>query len=217
MTPDGLHRTCTWQEVVAHSHDILLHYCIQLGMLPADSCLHGLLVTSSIVPDHSWLLHAPWLRCSLLQTPFDSFFKFQKRMALDILIAGKYRLGRKLGGGSFGEIFLGTNLQTGEEVGIKMVSAVVRVNRKVQTRDDEGYGRVAGCHFRRIWSCYAHCARKPAPQCLHQLPDLTPLLPVLHSESVKPVILSCYTNQNCTRFYREEVRYACKPCRRCSS
>jgi hypothetical protein len=28
-------------------------------------------------------------------------------MALDILIAGKYRLGRKLGGGSFGEIFLG--------------------------------------------------------------------------------------------------------------
>ena len=42
-------------------------------------------------------------------------------MSLDILIAGKYRLGRKLGGGSFGEIFLGTNLQTGEEVGIKLV------------------------------------------------------------------------------------------------
>jgi casein kinase 1 len=42
--------------------------------------------------------------------------------SLDILIAGKYRLGRKLGGGSFGEIFLGTNLQTGEEVGIKLVS-----------------------------------------------------------------------------------------------
>lgn len=43
-------------------------------------------------------------------------------MSLDILIAGKYRLGRKLGGGSFGEIYLGTNLQTGEEVGIKLVS-----------------------------------------------------------------------------------------------
>ena len=42
-------------------------------------------------------------------------------MSLDILIAGKYRLGRKLGGGSFGEIYLGTNLQTGEEVGIKLV------------------------------------------------------------------------------------------------
>uniref|UniRef100_A0A383VAC2 non-specific serine/threonine protein kinase n=1 Tax=Tetradesmus obliquus TaxID=3088 RepID=A0A383VAC2_TETOB len=47
-------------------------------------------------------------------------------MALDILIAGKYRLGRKLGGGSFGEIFLGTNLQTGEEVGIKLESVKAR-------------------------------------------------------------------------------------------
>ncbi|KAI8472589.1 MAG: casein kinase I isoform delta-like protein [Monoraphidium minutum] len=47
-------------------------------------------------------------------------------MALDILIAGKYRLGRKLGGGSFGEIFLGTNLQTGEEVGIKLESIKAR-------------------------------------------------------------------------------------------
>ncbi|KAI8472590.1 MAG: putative casein kinase [Monoraphidium minutum] len=47
-------------------------------------------------------------------------------MALDIPIAGKYRLGRKLGGGSFGEIFLGTNLQTGEEVGIKLESIKAR-------------------------------------------------------------------------------------------
>lgn len=39
----------------------------------------------------------------------------------ELLVAGKYRLGRKLGGGSFGEIYLGTNLQTGEEVGIKLV------------------------------------------------------------------------------------------------
>ncbi|KAG2447120.1 hypothetical protein HYH02_007866 [Chlamydomonas schloesseri] len=36
------------------------------------------------------------------------------------IVGGKYRLGRKLGGGSFGEIFLGTNLQTGEEVGVKL-------------------------------------------------------------------------------------------------
>ena len=28
-------------------------------------------------------------------------------MALDIRIAGKYRLGRKIGGGSFGDIYLG--------------------------------------------------------------------------------------------------------------
>lgn len=50
---------------------------------------------------------------------------------LDILIAGKYRLGRKLGGGSFGEIFLGTNLQTGEEVGIKLVSVMCNRRRSI--------------------------------------------------------------------------------------
>eukprot|EP00879_Flechtneria_rotunda_P000719 GHRR01000839.1.p1 GENE.GHRR01000839.1~~GHRR01000839.1.p1 ORF type:complete len:366 (+),score=123.64 GHRR01000839.1:102-1199(+) len=43
-------------------------------------------------------------------------------MALDIRIAGRYRLGRKIGGGSFGDIYLGTNIQTGEEVAIKLES-----------------------------------------------------------------------------------------------
>mmetsp|Transcript_26235 Transcript_26235/g.66772 ORF Transcript_26235/g.66772 Transcript_26235/m.66772 type:complete len:353 (-) Transcript_26235:813-1871(-) len=44
----------------------------------------------------------------------------------DVLVAGKYRLGRKLGGGSFGEIFLGTNIQTGEEAGVKLESVKAR-------------------------------------------------------------------------------------------
>ncbi|MED6197024.1 hypothetical protein PIB30_052876 [Stylosanthes scabra] len=35
-------------------------------------------------------------------------------------IANKFRLGRKLGSGSFGEIYLGTNVQTNEEVAIKL-------------------------------------------------------------------------------------------------
>mmetsp|Transcript_15817 Transcript_15817/g.44255 ORF Transcript_15817/g.44255 Transcript_15817/m.44255 type:complete len:343 (+) Transcript_15817:44-1072(+) len=43
-------------------------------------------------------------------------------MALDIRIAGKFRLGRKIGSGSFGDIYLGTHVQTGEEVGIKLES-----------------------------------------------------------------------------------------------
>eukprot|EP00835_Amoeboradix_gromovi_P001573 NODE_74_length_23402_cov_1.166974.p6 type:complete len:307 gc:universal NODE_74_length_23402_cov_1.166974:3068-3988(+) len=43
-----------------------------------------------------------------------------------MLIAGKYRLGRKLGSGSFGEIYLGTNVVTGEEVAIKMESVRAR-------------------------------------------------------------------------------------------
>ncbi|KAI4380763.1 hypothetical protein MLD38_006915 [Melastoma candidum] len=35
-------------------------------------------------------------------------------------VGNKFRLGRKIGGGSFGEIYLGTNLQTNEEVAIKL-------------------------------------------------------------------------------------------------
>ncbi|MEW5314822.1 MAG: hypothetical protein WDW38_006291 [Sanguina aurantia] len=47
-------------------------------------------------------------------------------MALDIRIAGRYRLGRKIGGGSFGDIYLGTNIQNGEEVAIKLESVKTR-------------------------------------------------------------------------------------------
>lgn len=32
----------------------------------------------------------------------------------------RYRLGRKIGSGSFGDIYLGTNISTGEEVAIKL-------------------------------------------------------------------------------------------------
>lgn len=41
---------------------------------------------------------------------------------MEIRIAGKYRLGRKIGSGSFGDIYIGTHLLTGEEVGIKLES-----------------------------------------------------------------------------------------------
>lgn len=45
---------------------------------------------------------------------------------MEIRICGKYRLGRKIGNGSFGEIYLGTNIQTNEEVAIKLESVKTR-------------------------------------------------------------------------------------------
>mmetsp|Transcript_49756 Transcript_49756/g.158933 ORF Transcript_49756/g.158933 Transcript_49756/m.158933 type:complete len:239 (+) Transcript_49756:282-998(+) len=41
---------------------------------------------------------------------------------MELRVGNKYRLGRKIGSGSFGDIYLGTNIQTGEEVGIKLES-----------------------------------------------------------------------------------------------
>ncbi|KAL6845362.1 hypothetical protein ACP4OV_024857 [Aristida adscensionis] len=42
-------------------------------------------------------------------------------------VGNKFRLGRKIGSGSFGEIYLGTNIQTNEEVAIKLHSGIPNV------------------------------------------------------------------------------------------
>ncbi|CAG9330366.1 unnamed protein product [Blepharisma stoltei] len=39
---------------------------------------------------------------------------------LDIRVGGRYRIGKKIGSGSFGEIYLGVDIQTNEEVAIKL-------------------------------------------------------------------------------------------------
>ncbi|XP_057381113.1 casein kinase I-like [Daphnia carinata] len=41
-------------------------------------------------------------------------------MTMELRVGNKYRLGRKIGSGSFGDIYLGTNIATGEEVAIKL-------------------------------------------------------------------------------------------------
>jgi len=41
---------------------------------------------------------------------------------MELRVGNKYRLGRKIGAGSFGDIFLGTNISTSEEVAIKLES-----------------------------------------------------------------------------------------------
>ncbi|GLT99342.1 hypothetical protein SLE2022_167850 [Rubroshorea leprosula] len=41
---------------------------------------------------------------------------------MERVVGGKYRLGRKIGSGSFGELYLGVNIQNGEEVAVKLES-----------------------------------------------------------------------------------------------
>ncbi|XP_061370776.1 casein kinase 1-like protein 10 isoform X2 [Gastrolobium bilobum] len=41
---------------------------------------------------------------------------------MDHVIGGKFKLGRKIGSGSFGELYLGVNVQNGEEVAVKLES-----------------------------------------------------------------------------------------------
>ena len=47
-------------------------------------------------------------------------------MSVELRVGGKWRLGRKIGSGSFGDIYLGTNVFTGEEVAIKLESTKTR-------------------------------------------------------------------------------------------
>jgi len=45
---------------------------------------------------------------------------------MELRVGGMYRLGRKIGSGSFGTIYLGTNINSGTEVAIKLESMKVR-------------------------------------------------------------------------------------------
>ncbi|CAN1245164.1 Casein kinase 1-like protein 11 [Linum grandiflorum] len=45
-----------------------------------------------------------------------------EKVNVDHIVGGKFKLGRKIGSGSFGELYLGVNVQTGEEVAVKLES-----------------------------------------------------------------------------------------------
>jgi serine/threonine protein kinase len=48
---------------------------------------------------------------------------------MDLKVAGKYRLVKKLGEGSFGTVFQGTNIKTGEDVAIKLENQKAEINQ----------------------------------------------------------------------------------------
>ena len=48
--------------------------------------------------------------------------KENSKPSMDLRVGRKFRIGRKIGSGSFGDIYHGTNLISGEEVAIKLES-----------------------------------------------------------------------------------------------
>lgn len=49
-----------------------------------------------------------------------------RRPKVELRVGGKYKLGKKLGSGSFGDLYLGTHIHTGEEFGIKLENVKTR-------------------------------------------------------------------------------------------
>ena len=63
---------------------------------------------------------------------------------MELRVGKKYRLGRKIGSGSFGDIYLGTNLTSGEEVAIKLESVK---SKRVSRRPLKAGPRAGGVSF----------------------------------------------------------------------
>ena len=49
------------------------------------------------------------------------------------LVCGSYKVGERLGGGSFGEIYKATNVTTGQEVAIKFVLLYRKIGINIGT------------------------------------------------------------------------------------
>jgi casein kinase 1 len=61
---------------------------------------------------------------------------------MEIRVGGKYRLKRKIGSGSFGSIYLATNIQTNEDVAVKLENA--RSHHPQLTYEDKIYKHLKG-------------------------------------------------------------------------
>jgi serine/threonine protein kinase len=77
---------------------------------------------------------------------------------MELRVGKKYRLGRKIGSGSFGDIYLGVNMTTGEEVAIKLESVKTRHPQLLREtkiyRALHGVGTFNTCHFSESFAIY---------------------------------------------------------------
>ena len=77
---------------------------------------------------------------------------------MELRVGKKYRLGRKIGSGSFGDIYLGTNMTTGEEVAIKLES--VKTKHPQLLYESKIYKIL---HGGREFVSFRSCPQSPSP------------------------------------------------------
>lgn len=70
---------------------------------------------------------------------------------MELRVGKKYRLGRKIGSGSFGDIYLGTNMTTGEEVAIKLES--VKTKHAQLLKENKIYRSLHGVGTSHLFMC----------------------------------------------------------------
>jgi serine/threonine protein kinase len=75
---------------------------------------------------------------------------------MELRVARKYRVGPKIGSGSFGEIYAGTNVHTGEEVAIKLEA--LKTKHPQLLYESKIYRILqGGCKFLFILVIYSSC------------------------------------------------------------
>jgi casein kinase 1 alpha len=146
----------------------------------------------------------------------------------EFVVGGRFRLVRKLGSGSFGDIYLGINVTNGEEVAVKLESAKSRhpqllYEKVVYTRcldGGEGIPRVHWCGQERSFNVlvmdllgpsledlFTFCSRKFTLKTVLMLADqMLDRLEFVHSKNlihrdVKPDNFLMGVGQNCNRLY----------------
>lgn len=88
---------------------------------------------------------------------------------MELRVGNKYRLGRKIGSGSFGDIYLGTTINTGEEVIIffvfwlEMLFLSFNYRHIITRRLMQNANYIVRCNFRRICcnkkkNIFFHCS-----------------------------------------------------------
>ncbi len=78
-------------------------------------------MTTMVCPSYRWLMALAAALSQCMQLPSAGIVA-NHSISQDLRVGNKYRIGRKIGSGSFGDIYLGTNIISGEEIAIKLES-----------------------------------------------------------------------------------------------